>query len=547
MNQDAATHILTNLRERAEKSDTSVVLTSVELRALQVLFKDLTVGTDSKGVTSGDTKVRNQESLTESREQTLRWKPEGTPCSDTILCLDFGTSFSKASASKIDDTRDALKLIDINFSVDDDGYPPHLIPSELFIHNDYVFFGKAARRKFEIVEASQDRLIDSPKQYMTLGTEVAYLHQKPLRSEQDPSQLLSQRDALVLYLAHLNFMAESSLKGEDLVTDIRRRYAHLAWDDATAEANSKAMARIMAESIALAKLFPLEFEDSMPLTRATEILQLAQTADDRDLPLELLLDPVHEATAAGAGALMATRQATLERHRQPYVILDIGAGTTDVAGCLCVNLPGEEYVKVAEVTEARKAIRRAGNNIDSILMSEILKRSSFAPGTPEYNRVSQALRKEVRKHKETLFEESALFVRLESDENVEIDVMEFLETDAMKNLFSEIKTIVADAAYKVVGDDGPVILVATGGGAKLPVVQELISKPVKSNSSQLKLLLRDAMPDELKPIYPELANIYPQLAVAIGGSHPELPQQLDSLREGIRDPGPTTLGPAYRS
>ena len=31
--------------------------------------------------------------------------------------------------------------------------------------------------------------------------------------------------------------------------------------------------------------------------------------------------------------------ATRERHRQPYVILDIGAGTTDVAGCLCVNNP----------------------------------------------------------------------------------------------------------------------------------------------------------------------------------------------------------------
>ena len=94
----------------------------------------------------------------------------------------------------------------------DDDPSRFFLPSELFIHDDRIYFGMAARNKFEIVEADQDRLIDSPKQYMTLGTEVADLHQKPLRSEQDASQSLSQRDALVLYLSHLNHLSENSLQ-----------------------------------------------------------------------------------------------------------------------------------------------------------------------------------------------------------------------------------------------------------------------------------------------------------------------------------------------
>ena len=406
MNQDTAALVLTNLRERAEKSASPVVLTSVEIRALQVLFGEA-VGRSASDGSGSDAELQDKEPSQVSPGPPLRWKPEKAPYSDLILCLYFGTSFSKAFACKTHNSDDIPELIDIGFGENEDGTTRYFLPSELFIHDDCVYFGTAGRRKFEIVEAGQDRLIDSPKQYMTLGTEVADLHQKPLRPEQDPSQSLSQRDALVLYLTHLNRLAEISLQGTGLTGDVRRRYAHPAWDNATADANSRAMARIMAESILLAKCFPREFEESMPLVMARNIARKVQAADDEDSPFELLISPVREATAAGAGALMATR----EGKRQPYVILDIGAGTTDVAGCLCVNNPEGEFVKVAEVTGAGKAIRRAGNNIDSILLIEILKRSSFANGTTEYHQVSRALRRSVRDYKERCSTRASLLLR----------------------------------------------------------------------------------------------------------------------------------------
>ena len=541
MNQDTAALVLTNLRERAETSDSPVVLTSVEIRALQVLFGKGAAGS-APHRSGSDDELQDTEPSLISPEQPFRWKPDKPPRTDLILCLDFGTSFSKASACKAHDFNDVPELINIGFSEDDDDPTRFFLPSELFIHDDRVYFGMAARKKFEIMEADQDRLIDSPKQYMTLGTEVADLHQKPLRPEQDASQSLSQRDALVLYLSHLNFLSENSLQSGDSPADVKRRYAHPGWDDTTADANSKAMARIMAESIMLAKFFPREFEESMPLVTARDIARRARDAGDDDLPFELLVDPVLEATAAGAGALMATR----ESKRQSYVILDIGAGTTDVAGCLCVNNPNGEYVKVAEVTGARKAIRRAGNNIDSILLNAILQRSSLAGGTTEYNQVSRALRKMIRDYKETLFNDGVLPAELTSGEIVEIELTDFLKLESVRKLFEEIKAIVTDAAFVVVGDDGPVHLVATGGGATLPVVQDLVASPIEKNGSRLKLRLRDSMPDDLRSAYPGLANVYPQLAVSVGGSHPELPMQISSITEGVHDPGPMTLGPVYR-
>lgn len=82
-------------------------------------------------------------------------------------------------------------------------------------------------------------------------------------------------------------------------------------------------------------------------------------------------------------------------------------------------------MKVAEVTGARKAIRRAGYNIDNILRRGILKRSPCESGTTEYDKASRALRKAIRDYKERLFDERALVAPLRSDEIVEIELAEF--------------------------------------------------------------------------------------------------------------------------
>ena len=377
---------------------------------------------------------------------------------------------------------------------------------------------------------------------MTLDKEVSNLDERTLRSRQDPTESLTQRDALVLYLAHLNRLADLALQRVGVVEDVRRRYTHPAWNDDTAEANSSAMKRLMAESIALARHCALDFQNSMLMVTARQVLQHVRTLDDSDLPYNLILDSVREATAAGAGALMESQVG----RRRPYVILDIGAGTTDVAGCLCVNSANKDSVIVAEVITAGKAIRRGGNNIDDILLAELLRRSSCEFGSIEYDRVSRGLRRDIRGYKERLFNNGSIVVVLNTDERIEIELTEFLAIEPMVRLFNDIAKIVVDAAFAVVGGDGPVRLVATGGGANLPIVETLLEQTIQKDGKRMKLEKQAAMPQDLQQIYPTLIDNYAQLAVAIGGSHPHLPTQIPSVAEGIRVPGPISLMPVYR-
>ena len=542
MDKSTAELIMTSLCERTTGASGAVVLTSAELAAIQMLF----------GSASGVAERKLQDNLetlvkivpeTPVFSPKVVWHPDSELDQNTLLCLDFGTSFSKAFVCDGDDSKSIPKLIDITFGMDKSGRSQFLLPSEMFIHAEEVHFGTAARHKFNLVEASQDRLIDNPKQYMTLGTDVTELNQKPLRPEQDPSQGFSQRDILVLYLAHLNRMVNISLDDSGHSSDILRRYAHPAWEKSSEKANGEAMARIMAEAVALAHLYPGDFSEKTSIERATRLAIAARESAEESLPFELLKESVREATAAGAGALMETDSGK----RQPFVILDIGAGTTDVAGCICVNDPRIDQVRVAEVTPAAKALAQAGNSIDNALLKEILEASSLARGTTEYDRSLQNLRKSVRALKESLFNDGFVVAPLATRETVEIELEQFLKSQPMVKLFSRIKEIVTEAAFLVSGSDPTVFLVPTGGGSRLPIIDILIAEPLRKDGRNIQLRLREAMPEDLKSPYPDLVPVYSQLAVAVGGALPSLPNQIGSISEGIVDPGKKTLSAVYKS
>jgi len=535
MDNNIATFILKSLLERAKISNTQTFLTSVEINALHVFLGDI-----EENIPSDRPMVF--EPVDNFLPQILYPNP-ATIDDEHILCLDFGTSFSKAFACSNDGLDDDPELFDLSFGFNSAGDPKLLLPSELLIHDGEVFFGDAARAKFEVIEADQDRLIDGPKQYMTLGKDVSELQQRPLSKSKDPTGTFSQRDALVLFLAHLNLKAEDALKDRGLKLNLLRRYAHPAWDKNSTETNSKEMKRIMAEAIALSRLFPEEFHTHTSIEHASILVNEARAASDNDLPHALLSESVLEATAAGAGALMGTAA----RKREAYVVLDIGAGTTDVAGCICINNPNNERVKVSEVAPAAKAIRRAGNNLDNALLLLILEKSGLAPRTTEYERESAALRKGIRSLKEILFNDNFVVAELVSGDLIEISVEELTGTKAVISLFSDIREIVTDAAILVSGDDKVVNLVATGGGANLPIIQNLTDQPLTKNGKNLRLRLKSSIPKYVSDAYPNLIDPYPQLAVAVGGALPNLPQQINSISEGITDPGEKHLTTIYKS
>jgi hypothetical protein len=88
---------------------------------------------------------------------------------------------------------------------------------------------------------------------------------------------------------------------------------------------------------------------------------------------------------------------------------------------------------------------------------------------------------------------------------------------------------------------------ATGGGAGLPIVQELGEKGILYGGKQVKFKLIGAMADDIRESYPDLIDPYPQIAVALGGSLPHLPEQKASIGMGITTPPKLTLAPMYKS
>nr|WP_170385648.1 hypothetical protein [uncultured Ruegeria sp.] len=539
MNKELANLVLEGLAERASVNRQATFLSEVELDALRVLLGKDAIAKELK---KDNEIAEDSENLGEDEHFVVKWNPAQEIADEIHLCIDFGTSFSKAFACKGNDPLETPELIDIALSRDALGAEKYLMPSELLVHEGKVHFGRTARKLFEDLAAEQDRLIDNPKQYMTLTKEVANLSKRMLSDKKDPTGLFSERDVLVLYLSHLIRMVDLSLDEMGVSNSLLTRYTHPAWDKRVAAENAKAMERIVSEAMALARAYANAFESELDAHRAAALLLAARNASNENLPFALLEEPVLEATAAGAGALMDARP----NGRQHYVILDIGAGTTDVGGCICVKRD-EDHVSVWEIQSARGAKNLAGNMLDNALRKHILDQSSLAKGSSEYDQCDRALRKSIRAEKERLFDAGEISVDLVTDELVDVSLDQFLADPNVQKIFSAINEMVVRAAFAVSEGTGRAFLVPTGGGAQLPIVKDLTSKPLELDGKRLKLELAEAMPELLREAYPEIEPFYPQLAVSIGGAHPALPEQKESVDHFDRDPGKRTLAPVYRS
>src|SRR5262249_6969269 len=163
---------------------------------------------------------------------------------------DFGTSFSKAFACM--DTGEPIpEIIDLPVGASASGKDSWITPSEMIIDDGVIYFGGKARKVFDDTEAEPDRLIDSIKQYMTLGADVTNLARIRFKTSKDPEQRFFQRDILLLYLAHLTRLTETALVSKSHSINIRRRFTHPAWSDLNRTRNEEEMKIMMAEAIVL--------------------------------------------------------------------------------------------------------------------------------------------------------------------------------------------------------------------------------------------------------------------------------------------------------
>jgi molecular chaperone DnaK (HSP70) len=535
MTRETALNLLNNLLERAQRADERTFLTSHEIAALELLLSADSNEQDPEVIRAPSAALAPQ-------ERSIRLASVAVDDIDRsmMLCIDFGTSYSKAFACI--DTKEAIPEI-IDLPVGEYGGGTHrlMTPSELIIDNDVIYFGGAARKLFDDSEAAPDRLIDSIKQYMTLGADVSNLAKIRVDSTKDPNQKFFQRDILLLYLAHLTYLTEKALVAKGHPINVRRRFAHPAWAGNHRKKNEQEMIQMMAEAIVLARSLGPEIQSALPVERARSILDQLKLSK-QDLPLALIAEPVREATAAGAGALLGVA----EGRREAYIIVDVGAGTTDVAGCYCVNNPEWDRSRVFEVESAADAIRSAGNVLDNALMRLILNKAHLVSESAEHRAAAAFLSRGKRTYKERLFEDGQVLIELPTGEVVEITVSEFLDFGPVIGFADSVRKLITKAALQIAGDSARVVFVATGGGARLPIVRKIAADGVEADGKHVAFTWREPVPAGLAAVYPDFVDPYPQIAVAVGGALPSLPEQRASIPSGLTDAPRLVLAPNYK-
>jgi hypothetical protein len=533
MKSDFAIHLLNNLLERASSTTEKTFLTSREIEALSLLLSSPEL--DKLPVDTTPPAVAAQFKLT--------FDPVSPDVisKDLLLCIDFGTSFSKAFAT-LDNGLDRAALIDLPIG---DGSTGSTLtsPSELFIDNGRLYFGLNARKQLDDTQASADRLIDSIKQFITLNSDVTLLGKSKLSPTQDPTQTFSRRDILALYLGHLMTLTETALTAKGLSINVRRRFTHPAWKDGSKEKNENEMRVMMAEAIVLARSADISLSESISTVDARNLLDQLSQFDKNNLPIGLIREPVREATAAGAGAILATP----DNKREIFLVVDIGAGTTDVAGFVCVNNPDWERARLFEITAAANAKNMAGNVLDTALQKLIMEKSALVPESEEYRAAALSVRRDRRLFKEQLFTSGEVIVPLPTDETVRITLEEFNAYPPVVTFQNQITEMISNSAGIVSGDSNRINLVATGGGARLPIVNLLAETGVTYDGRQIMLESREALAEGVRENNPELVDLYPQIAVALGGALPTLPEQMAGLRQGLSSAPVRRMGPMYKS
>ena len=540
MRSDLARDLLENLLERASSSSNQTFLTSKEVLALATILGSPLEIKEVPNSSIDETLPRPTVQPTHGISIELPIITAGEVQAGHTVCIDFGTSLSKAFAC-IDNGQLIPELIALPIG----DYPGSLnrlaAPSEMMMHDDLIYFGHQAREVFHDTESAPDRIIDSIKQYMTLNADVSNLGKVKVTEARDPARVFFQRDVLLLYLSHLMRLVENALAEKGLSRNIRRRFAHPGWPESTREKNVAEMRKLMAEAVVLSRSLGDLFLGAVPIALARKALDDLKGLKG-ELPFELIDSPVREATAAGAGAILSTP----ERQRQGFVIVDVGAGTTDVAGCVCVNNPTWDKPRVFEVTSAADAIPTAGNVFDSALVKALLQKADLMSGSPEHGAAAAALNRAKRANKELLFNTGALSVRLPTGELVGMDVDEFLQSPPIQSFSERLAQMVTKAA-QAVGGGSNLILVATGGGARLPMIERLAREGIIVEGKNLNLNVRSPAPEGLAAEYPEYVDPYPQIAVALGGALPDLPEQKAAIEKGLSQAPEYRIAPMYKS
>lgn len=439
------------------------------------------------------------------------------------ICIDFGTALSKASICL-----DPLLPLEVGVKPLPIGgiagaEHPLLTPSVMYVDSGRIYFGPTA---LEHARRGVDTARDPLLSFKTVlgATDVAAALQMKLRPSMDPTNTFTQRDALVLYIAYLDQLIRESL---DLapnmppgIANARRRYTSPVWRPGSGI--DRVFERIFDEADAVSfKLGRAIFSpEGMSIAQSKDALdKAAQTPGDGRLETGIF-----EPHAAAAAALAFTSSPT-----RLVVVLDIGAGTNDIAA-----FDFDETVdppSLSEVKEARQCSALAGDEVDRILIELLMRKSKTGPNDRAKEddlRVLRAAILTARDLKKELFRTGKCSLKM-GWKTVVVGAKEFSEDQNFRAYQISLgRTIaaslqaVAARAKRVNVDIIDVVL--AGGGSHLPFLPALVQHAGQQVAPDIRFRVGTLSP--INPLYQSidssLRDVFPQIAMSVGGALVEM-------------------------
>ena len=368
---------------------------------------------------------------------------------------------------------------------------------------------------------------------------------------------LTIEDAITFFLAYLTDLATTELAKKIGSRYVRRRFTLPWWREEQRRWASRLIARSLARAQILADTFKDRWRDGIHVRELKDAIDAAAAHDA--VLLSLLDQSTPEEgrwSSRECGGVLEPLAAASSRvwrddaARNLTLVVDVGAGTTDVSLFWSAqNIEGKGH-RAFPVEPCGVAIKQAGDTLDSLLVHQLLNKANLGSDPAGRTRASRSLYLSgVRRLKESLFVNGTVTKTLVNEESVTVTLDEFMQTDGVEVFSGQIRHAIKDLLSRVdkswaIPAEQGITLVLTGGGSTLPMVQSLVHETWNVASKVVTCRLANKLPQFVEEEFSaDFQQVYPQLAVAIGGAMPML---LDERRAQVEwhggTPPPIGLG-----
>ncbi|WP_299196096.1 hypothetical protein [uncultured Amphritea sp.] len=207
------------------------------------------------------------------------------------------------------------------------------------------------------------------------------------------------------------------------------------------------------------------------------------------------------------------------------LVVDVGAGTSDFSLFRIKYNPDTGESVSREISGSTRAITEAGNHLDKLLTEYILHKGAVTYDDPLYLNIRGALSLEIRHYKEALFRDHSLYVTLFGGETVvEVELEEFLQLESVQSFGNALRSCMLeiletiDPTWLRTAPFGGMGVALTGGGAELPMVQDLARDTLQVQGIELRLKQTASFPAWLEEEHHHLKDDYSRVAVSLGGA-----------------------------